>query len=76
MLTDSRITGDGSGLSDDQHLRMAKPRRSSYKASHRQPECVQSDEGAADQFAAAGMILTIVLYTILYTGHKKSLVNA
>jgi len=34
---------------------MAEPRRTSYKAADRQPECFSGDEGAADQFATAGM---------------------
>lgn len=34
---------------------MAKPRRASYKAAHRQPECFQGDQDTFDQRAAAGM---------------------
>ena len=39
----------------DQHLRMATPRRASYKAADRQPERIQGDQDTFDQRAAAGM---------------------
>ena len=34
---------------------MAEPRRCGHEAADRELECFQSDEGAAHQFAAAGM---------------------